>query len=213
MNIRKIAAAAGIAVAVAAGTTACSGFDSGYGYTQPYVVGRTMCPNQYGNVTPCVIMSDGDIVSVNQSVFDSILYGMLLQSYSGGYHWVRPPASYNIHVHNVSVTDYHTYSKTHTSVKAVTPSTEASEESSGDTFNEGGSSYTSSPKYKASVAAAKASSGSSTAKSTYGSSTGGKYSYTPTKTTYTPSKVSYSSNKSSYSSYKSTSYSSSKSRY
>jgi hypothetical protein len=208
MQFKKIAATAGLAVALATSTAACSGFDDGYGYTQPYVVGRTMCPNQYGVITPCVIMSDGDIVSVNQSVFDSILYGMMLQSYSGGYHWVRPPASYNIHVHNVSVTNYHTYAKTHTNVKAVTPSTEASEESSGDTFNEGGSSYTSSPKYKASVAAK-----ASAAKNTYGSSTGGKYSYTPKKTTYTPSKVSYSSNKSSYSGYKSTSYSSSKSRY
>lgn len=172
MKIKNMVAAAGIAVAVAAGTAACAGVG---GYQQAYVVGRTMCPDQYGNMQTCVIMSDGDLVAVQSSIWNTIMYGMMLQSYSGGYHFIRPPASYNIHVHNVSVTSYSSYSKTHTSVKAVTPSSEASQEKTGNTYNSGGSSYKSSPVYKANAAAAK--SGYSSSKTGYSSTKSGYSSY------------------------------------
>lgn len=170
MKLRSILAG-GILAAVVAGTAACSGVG---GYQAAYVVDRTMCGNQY-----CLVMSDGDVVTVNQGIWDGILYGMILQSASnGGYHFIR--GSYATRpISTVSYSRYRT-------VTRVNLATEVSQQRTGSTYNSGGSRYTSSPVYKANQAAAKA------AKYSSGSS---KYSSSKTGSSY----------KSGYSGYKSSS--------
>jgi hypothetical protein len=167
MKIKSLIVGAVLAGSVAAGTAACGVS----GYQPAYVVSRTMCGSQY-----CVVMSDGDVVTVNQSIWDTILYGMIIQSYSGGYHFASSSTYRTRSITTVSYTKYR-------SVTRVSPSTEASDESSGDTYNSGGSSYTNSPKYKASAAAVKSASKSSYGTSKYGSTTG-KSSYSSYKSSY-----------------------------
>jgi hypothetical protein len=187
MKLRSAIAAGALALSVAAGTAACgvSGF-------QPaYVVGRTMCGVQY-----CLVMSDGDVVTVNQGIWDGILYGMILQSTAnGGYHFTR--GSYATRpISTVSYSRYRT-------VTRVSPSSEYSQQRSGTTYNDGGSKYTSSPKYKAAQAqarAAKVAAAQQAKSNKYGS----------TKSGYNPTKTTYSNTKSGYSSYKSSSFRSSK---
>lgn len=134
-------AAAACAVAVAAGT-ALAGCGGDGGYVPAYVVGETYCP---GNpFATCVVMSDGDIVGpVGQSVLASVLYGMVLSPYSGGYRFTRQsPAVTNVSYHRITVVQQ---AVNYAGRKPVTPVAEASAEKSGDTYNAGGKSYPRSP--------------------------------------------------------------------
>lgn len=195
MKFKALAASVAVAGAVALGASACSVGD--YGYQPAYVVGRTMCPNQYGVMQDCVIMSDGDLVVVQPNIWTSIMYGMILSPYSRGYHWVRPAASYNINVRRItSTTSYSSYTSTHTGVRAVSPSSEFTQSRSGNTYNSGGSSYKGSPVYKSRIASSK--SGYSGTKSGY---SGSKSSYSGSKSGYSGSKSSYSGGSSYHSSY------------
>lgn len=178
MNLKNLIVGAVLATTVGAGTAAC-----GVGAYQPaYVVSRTMCGNQY-----CVVMSDGDVVTVSQGIWSGVLYGMIIQSYSGGYRFAR--GSYG--TRSISTVSYSQYR----SVRVVSASSEVSNQRTGNTYNSGGSSYTTSPRYKASAAAVKSAKSSS-----------GVYKST---SKYGTSKSSYSSNKTSYSGYKSSGYRSS----
>lgn len=194
MKFKNIAATVAVAGAVALGASACAGVG---GYVPAYVVGRTICPGPNGIQQTCVIMSDGDLVSVNQSIWDSIMYGMILQSYNGGYRWARPASSYNITVrHITSTTSYSSYTSTHTGVRAVSASAEYSNSRSGNTYNSGGSSYKGSPVYKSRQSAIK--SGYSSNKSSY---SGSKSGYSGSKSGYSSYKSSYSGGSSYHSSY------------
>ena len=148
-NGKRVAALAGLALAAV--LTACG---SSGGYTYAYVVGEAYCP---GNpFATCVVMSDGDIVGpVGQSELASILYGMVLSPYSGGYRFTRQPSSvttvrYARITHVAAATAYAGRSP-------VSPAAEVSEEKSGDTYNAGGKSYPKSPAYQRKQAAARAS--------------------------------------------------------
>ena len=181
MKLRSVIAAAAIGTAVALGSTACSS-----DYQPAYVVGRTMCGLQY-----CVVMSDGDVVSVDQSIWDAVLYGMIISQNSyGGYHFTRG----NYAVHSVSTVSYTKYR----SVKIVSASSEVSNQRSGNTYNSGGKTYTSSPKYQASQQAARQSSSNpkyTSGKAGYPSQKQGN---TPAKTNYSNKKISYPSSKKGY---------------
>lgn len=188
MKIRNLIATAAIAAVAAVGMSACS-FNDGYGYQPAYVVGRTMCPNQYGVIQNCVIMSDGDLVVVQPNIWTTIMYGMVLSPYGSSYRWTRPASSYGISVHRIGVTSYSSYTSTHVGVRAVSASSEYRQARSGNTYNSGGSSYKSSPVYKSRVASSK---------SNY---SGSKSSYSGTKSGYSGYKSSYSGYKSSGSSF------------
>lgn len=177
MNIKNLIVGAVLAGAVAVGTVACDVAP----YQPAYAVSRTMCGNQY-----CVVMSDGDLVTVDQMIWNSILYGMVIQSYSGGYRFAR--GSYS--TRSITTVSYSQYR----SVRAVPVSSEVSNQRTGNTYNSGGRSYTSSPRYQSSVAAAK-----SAAKSSSGTRTGN---YSSVKTVYLSTKAQYSNNKISYTSSK-----------
>jgi hypothetical protein len=184
VNLRKIIASVAIVAAAIGGGATLSACGS-QGWNGAYVTGRTMCPDQYGNITTCVIMSDGDLVQVAPSIWTTIQYGYIFSPYNGGYRWITPPSSYGIRTSRItSVTSYSSYTRTHGSVRAVSVSAEASQEASGNTYSAGGSKYTTSPGYKAKVAAAKASYAAAKTQQT------GKTGYTPQKSGYTPAKQS-----------------------
>lgn len=163
MNLKTIAAVAALAVGLGLGTTACG---SAGGYAAAYVTSRIQCP---GNPTAdCVVMSDGDVIQVTPSVWDTLLYGMTISQRGNSYVFVRSSSYHRGYAPLVSSARYR-------SVRAVSVSSELYNERTGNTYSSGGSSYKSSPVYKARSAAAVRAAKAS--RNSYAHGTGSKYSY------------------------------------
>jgi hypothetical protein len=140
LNLKSIAAVAALAVGLGLGATACGTS----GYNAAYVTSRIQCPNN--PTADCAVMSDGDVIQVTPSVWDTLLYGMTISQRGNSYVFLRSSSYHRGYAPLVSSSRYR-------SVKAVSVSSELSNEKTGNTYKSGGSSYKSSPVYKSNQAA------------------------------------------------------------